>query len=101
MKRVNLFTRKDNRLARAFRRYLSENLPDPGNHKIYFDYGTETLDKWFEPYQKKVDAVMESKGYRSGTDWKTIRYEGDDHSERSWSRRLDEPLIFLLRNLPV
>lgn len=101
MKGVNLFTRKDNRQARAFRKYLTEKLPDPGNHKIYFDYGTETLDKWYEPYQKKIDTVLESKGYSSGADWKTLKYEGDDHSERSWSRRLDVPLIFLLRNLPV
>ncbi|MHC1731639.1 MAG: alpha/beta hydrolase [Bacteroidales bacterium] len=101
MKGVNLFTKRDNRLARAFRKYLSEKLPDPENHQIYFDYGTETLDKFYEPYQKKIDAVMESKGYSPDTNWKTIKYEGDDHSERSWSRRLDIPLIFLLRNLPV
>ncbi len=101
MKGVTLFTKKDNRLARAFRKYLSEKLPVAGRHMIYFDYGTETLDKWYEPYQKKIDAVMEAKGYTSGTNWKTIKYEGDDHSERSWSRRLEVPLIFLLRNLPV
>lgn len=101
MKGVNLFTKRDNRLARAFRKYLSEKLPDPGNHQIYFDYGTETLDKFYDPYQKKIDAIMESKGYSQDTNWKTIRYEGDDHSERSWSRRLEVPLIFLLRNLPV
>jgi len=101
MKGVTLFTKRDNRLARAFRKYLSEKLPDQRTHQIYFDYGTETLDKFYEPYQNKIDAVMESKGYSSGTNWKTIKYEGDDHSERSWSRRLDVPLIFLLRKLPV
>lgn len=101
MRGVNLFSRKDNRLASAFRKYLSEKLPDHASHRIYFDYGTETLDKWYEPYQKKIDAVVESKGYSQGMNWKTVKFEGDDHSERSWSRRLDVPLIFLLRNLPV
>jgi predicted alpha/beta superfamily hydrolase len=101
MKGVNIFTRKDNRLARAFRKYLAENLPAPGKHRIYFDYGTETLDSTYEPYQEKINELMEKGGYRSGVDWKTEKFEGADHSERSWSLRLDVPLIFLLRNLPV
>jgi hypothetical protein len=68
---------------------------------IYFDYGTETLDKWYEAYQKKVDALIEKAGYISGENWKTMKFEGDDHSEKSWSRRLDIPLKFLLGQDPV
>jgi len=101
MKGVNLFTRKDNRVARAFRNYLSEKLPPAARHMIYFDYGTETLDKWYEAYQKKVDALIEKAGYISGENWKTMKFEGDDHSEKSWSRRLDIPLKFLLGQDPV
>jgi len=96
MKGVGIFTRNDNRVARGFRKYLAEKLPSPARHRIYFDYGTETLDKWYEPYQKKVDKLLESAGYKTGENWKTIKFEGDDHSERSWSRRLDIPLKFLL-----
>lgn len=96
MKGVGIFTRNDNRVARGFRKYLSEKLPPPARHRIYFDYGTETLDKWYGPYQKKVDKLIESAGYKAGENWKTVKYEGDDHSERSWSRRLGNPLKFLL-----
>lgn len=92
---VGFFTRNDNRVAKAFRKYLSENLPSPQNHKIYFDYGTKTLDKWYEPYHKKVDRVMTSAGY-TPENWITVKYEGDDHSERSWSSRLHVPMGFLL-----
>ncbi len=95
MKGVNFLTRNDNRIARAFRNYLKSNLPSPGTHRIYFDYGTETLDKWYEPYQKKVDEIMLSTGFTS-KNWMTRKYEGDDHSERSWSKRLNVPLRFLL-----
>lgn len=95
MKGVSLFTRKDNRLARAFRKYLSENLPDPGNHKIYFDYGTETLDKWYEPYQKKIDDLFIAAGF-SEKNRVTKKFENHDHSERSWNNRLHVPLTFLL-----
>jgi predicted alpha/beta superfamily hydrolase len=29
--------------------YLKNHLPDPGTHKFYFDFGTETLDAGYEP----------------------------------------------------
>jgi predicted alpha/beta superfamily hydrolase len=100
MKGVNFLTRNDNRIARAFRKYLKSNLPDPGTHRIYFDYGTKTLDRWYEPYQKKVDALMAAAGYEEGRQWITMKFDGDDHSERSWSARLDIPLTFLLSVRP-
>jgi len=35
--------------------YLAQTLPESGTHCIYFDYGTETLDAQYEPYQMRVD----------------------------------------------
>jgi hypothetical protein len=35
--------------------YLKTHLPDARTHKFYFDYGTETLDANYEPYQRKMD----------------------------------------------
>lgn len=78
--------------------YLQDNLPKPKNHKIYFDYGTETLDATYEPFQKRMDRVMLKKGYRKGKNWMTLKFFGADHSERAWRERLDIPLIFLLGN---
>jgi len=48
-------------------------------------------------YQMMVDETMKTEGYNE-TNWKTIEFIGDEHSERSWSRRLDIPLSFLLKN---
>jgi predicted alpha/beta superfamily hydrolase len=96
MKGVNFLTRDDNRIARAFRNYLKARLPSPEEHRIYFDYGTETLDKWYEPYQEKVDEVVAEAGFESGKQLKIMKFEGDDHSEKSWSKRLHIPLLFLL-----
>ncbi|MGE5349346.1 MAG: alpha/beta hydrolase [Actinomycetota bacterium] len=79
----------------GMRKYLSENLPDPEGHRIWFDYGTATLDSFYEPHQLLVDEIMISRGY--GTEsWETRKFEGTDHSEKSWSERLDIPLVFLL-----
>ena len=76
--------------------YFAENLPKPGKNRFYFDYGTETLDAQYEPYQTRMDEVMRNKGFRNGKDWITRKFEGADHSEKSWKARIDIPLVFLL-----
>lgn len=76
--------------------YLRNHLPDPGGHKFYFDFGTETLDAGYEPYQGKMDEVMRKAGYREGKNWITRKFAGDEHSERAWRKRVDVPLTFFL-----
>ncbi len=80
--------------------YLKDHLPEPHSHKIYFDFGTETLDKDYAPFQQRVDSLMLAKGYRLGKNWLTQKFEGDDHSERSWRKRLHIPIMFLF-GLPI
>jgi enterochelin esterase-like enzyme len=53
----------ENPVPTAFFNYLKNNLPNPNSHKIYFDYGDQTLDAMYPPLQKQVDAVMVAKGY--------------------------------------
>lgn len=90
------FDVENNLMPETFYAYLYENLPDPKTHKIYFDYGTATLDALYEPYQIKVDSVMKSKDYTS-ENWLTQKFVGADHSENSWKKRLDIPVLFLLK----
>jgi len=84
-----------NPIPESFFTYLEQNLPSPKNHKIYFDYGTETLDAYYLPYQKRVDEVLKLKGYNE-TNSKNLKFEGHDHSENSWNQRLQIPIAFLL-----
>jgi len=76
--------------------FYSANLPDPKTHRLYFDYGTETLDHNYEGYQTQLDAKLAEAGYRRGENWTTRKFEGDDHSERAWRNRVHVPLMFLL-----
>ena len=76
--------------------YFGRVLPRPGDHKIYFDYGTETQDAAYEPYQLQMDALMRAAGYQRGKDWITRKFMGAEHSERAWRARVDVPLRFLL-----
>jgi predicted alpha/beta superfamily hydrolase len=76
--------------------YMRHCLPDPGQHRVYFDYGTRTADAPYEPYQHTADHIMRTRGYRQPSDWVTLKFEGADHSERAWRDRIHRPLEFLL-----
>ena len=69
-------------------------LPDPKNHKLYFDYGTATLDALYEPLQKEVDHIMQLKGF-DAQHWTTQKFEWENHSEMAWKKRLHIPFQFL------
>jgi len=79
-------------------KYLEDHLPDPAVHKFYFDYGTKTLDRTYEPYQKKADAILQEKGFIHDANWITRKYEGHIHSETDWRKRVHIPLEFLLKH---
>jgi len=90
-----IFQMENNPIPAAFQSYIRENMPKPSSHKIYFDYGTETLDAMYEPAQLGVDSVMRELGYDS-TLWITKKFPGHDHSENSWKSRLNIPLEFIM-----
>jgi enterochelin esterase-like enzyme len=83
-------------IASKFRNYLTAHLPSPTTHKIYFDYGDKTLDRFYKPFQDKIDAIMMAKGF-TANNWVTRFFAGEDHSEKAWQKRLDIPLMFLLK----
>lgn len=91
-----VFSTANNPVPNAFYNYIQKNLPDSKTHKIYFDYGDQTLDALYPPLQKQVDAIISSKGY-SSKNWITRFFPGENHSEKAWSKRLDIPFVFLLK----
>ncbi|MGC4020425.1 MAG: alpha/beta hydrolase-fold protein [Cyclobacteriaceae bacterium] len=92
---IGTFSDLNNPVPNAFLKYLENNLPNPKNHKIYFDCGDQTLDALYPPYQRKVDEIMKLKGFENKS-WITKYFPGKDHTEHSWAQRLDVPLLFLL-----
>lgn len=75
--------------------YLDEKLPEPGNHKLYFDYGSEGLDRDYGPWQAKVDALLREKGWREGKDFASWSFPGEGHTTTAWANRVHIPLTFL------
>lgn len=96
---VGTFTLDNNPFPNSMLNYLSNNLPNPKNHKLYFDCGDQTLDALYPLIQNRVDSIMNPKGYNS-QNWLTRYFPGENHSEKAWGKRLSIPLEFLL-SLPT
>jgi enterochelin esterase-like enzyme len=89
-------TMENNPVPAAFLKYLSANLPDAKNHKLYFDCGDQTLDALYPPLQKKADLLIKAKGYTEQENWITKYFRGANHSEDAWKKRFNLPVLFLL-----
>ncbi|MEO6347968.1 MAG: alpha/beta hydrolase-fold protein [Aquaticitalea sp.] len=83
-------------LADTFFEYMKSKVPSPKNHKFYFDYGTETLDKFYPKYAPTINKIFKDLGYDQ-SNFENLKFKGADHSEVSWQKRLDIPLTFLLK----
>lgn len=90
---------KDNSgaIPNAFVQYAKEKMPDAKKHRLYFDYGTITLDSLYKPHQLKINAVMKAKGFSFSKNWITREFKGEPHTEIAWAKRLHIPLLFLLK----
>jgi hypothetical protein len=87
----------ENNLFRFICRLFKTN-PKSKTHKIYFDYGDQTLDALYKPLQLKVDLVMKEKGFTS-KNWMT-KYFQAKIILRNLKERLNIPLEFLLKIKP-
>ncbi len=98
---IGVFDTLNNPIPDAFATYMNEKLPNLKDRYFYFDYGTETLDALYEPFQLRMDRMAKQHGFTM-THWKSLKFPGADHSERAWAARLDYPFHFLMdKNLSV
>jgi enterochelin esterase-like enzyme len=90
-----IFTLENNPIPTSFQDYLRNNIPEPKNHRWYFDHGTETIDKLYGPIQLEVDELFKEKGYTK-ENYLSLQFEGAEHSENAWRERIHKPLQFHL-----
>lgn len=77
--------------------WFAAQLGQPGGRRVWMDHGTATLDAFYAPYQQKIDARFAASGWQRGRDWESKVYEGAEHEENAWARRLPEVFGWLLR----
>ncbi|MEN9443740.1 MAG: hypothetical protein RIS47_630 [Bacteroidota bacterium] len=97
---VTRYLRNDSLTPIRLVHYFGQYLPPASDHRLYFDYGTLSLDSTYEYYQMLLDRDLTTLGYTPGYDWLTLKFDGHDHIESFWRQRLDIPLEFLLRDVP-
>ena len=93
---VGAMAEENNPFPSAIFRYVAANVPDAKSHKLYFDYGDQTLDRHYPKYASTVDSVYTNRGY-SVANFRNLFFPGTDHSEKSWQKRIHIPLNFLLK----
>jgi enterochelin esterase-like enzyme len=84
----------NNPIPEGFFKYMKKHLPNPKNHQLYFDYGTETLDAGYIKYAYRVDEILKEKGYTQQNS-RNLKFEGENHSEASWQKRIHIPIEFM------
>lgn len=92
---IGFMPQENSLVPETFFNYMQQHLPSSKTHKIYFDYGTETLDAYYLAYQDKVSEVLILKGFDE-TNSQNLKFEGHNHSENSWNKRFQIPVQFLL-----
>ena len=81
--------------ATGFRNYVGQHLPEANGNLIYMDHGTEGFDADYGQYQEQLDSVIRAKGW-DAQHYMSLVFDGDDHNETCWGKRLNQPLQFLL-----
>lgn len=82
-------------VAAGWRMWLKTTKLIPGVNRIYTDQGTVGLDGLFTPYEASATAMFRAHGWND-SDFQHPIYQGAEHSEKDWRKRIDVPLVFLL-----
>lgn len=85
------------KVSAAIAGYLDAHLGKPADRKLWFDYGDQTLDQFYAPFQAVADARVKAHGWQSPRDTVTRAYPGAAHNEASWRARVADPLTFLFK----
>lgn len=87
----------DTAYSAPYRAFLVKALPQTGKHKLWMDYGTATLDAWYEVHQLPFDAsIRQLPAWSSAQRYCSKKYPEAPHNEKAWRERVAEVLLFLL-----
>lgn len=79
----------------SWRTYLHARLGAPRGRKLWMDHGTATLDQHYAPYQQIIDGEIRRLGW-TDRQFASRVYDGAEHEENAWAKRLPEIFAWLL-----
>jgi len=91
-----VFPTATNPIPTKFFEYMNNNIPEPGNHRFYFSFGTKGMDRFYAKFEDDVNNVFSQKGYTS-ENFINFKEEGGNHTEAYWTERLPEGLKMMLQ----
>ncbi|GGY43271.1 alpha/beta hydrolase-fold protein [Parvularcula lutaonensis] len=87
--------------------YLTRDIEEgrltiPEGVRMFFDYGTETLDAEYGPGHEELRRFFTSQGLEEGEDFLIREYPGAAHNEAAWRARVGDQLTWMLAgNVPL
>ncbi len=87
----------DRDLIALLDQWFAAKLGRANARRLWLDHGTATLDAFYAPSQRSVDQRLASTKWKRGRDWESNVFEGAEHEENAWARRLPEVFGWLLR----
>lgn len=81
--------------AAAFCDYVGAHMPAQNSTLIYMDHGTEDIDADYAPFQQQIDSLFADRQW-DAQHYVSRVYQGHEHKEIFWAKRLEQPLLLLL-----
>ncbi len=67
--------------------------------RIYLDLSEADAGPGYPPQHARLAEMLKAQGRAEGSDFVTLEFEGTEHTEASWRKRLEIPLEFLFGDL--
>ena len=84
-------------IPNSFRAYIEHRRGLIEGRKLYFDTGTETLDRHYGAHQQSIDALFNEQNGLNKYYLSKV-FDGAAHTENDWKTRFHNPIRFLLQN---
>jgi predicted alpha/beta superfamily hydrolase len=76
---------------------LINNLPEPGEHRVWTDAGTIDLDQHYAPFHQLAAQRLRERGYAEPENLVAAIYPNTGHHESFWARRVADALNWWLK----
>lgn len=85
-------------VAVAVKEYFKNNIPEPNVHQLYFDYGTEGIEQYYQAHQYEIDSYLEAHNWVPRKHYVTSVFTDQKPNIQSWRERLHFCFLFLFKN---